>query len=47
MTEAFANLMKNYELSLEVLRNFANNKNPNLLKMNHNSPLDDSSSISH
>jgi hypothetical protein len=38
--------MKNYELSLEVLRNFAINKNPNLIKMNYNSSLNNSS-ISH
>jgi predicted transcriptional regulator len=28
LTESFANLLKNQELALEVLRNFAINKNP-------------------
>lgn len=37
LTDAFANLLKNHELSLEVLRNFAVNKCGTILKNSYTS----------
>jgi len=36
LTDSFASLLKNLDLSLEVLRIFATNKNPNIIKTINN-----------